>query len=307
MALAIFEGSRGFQPSSKIAFASLLLRPNFRYTVKLKRVIATVSPEGRISNITRALQLGLLILLLPHSVAGAKIGIQFDGQPAVAAGTVVKVSEYFEAGMWFRPISPGTQFGRVATNFADYPNGRSAYINAAEGETLALSFTNGSVFDFRAVTLAEYTTNIPSVTVQFVGYRNDGSIVSTTLQTDPDREWTEDYHGFEAFYLDWRGFTNLIKVEIPTSGWSIDTIVVIPKTPPRITAITISNSMPVIDFETLKYPGTSNFLYGADFSTDLLNWTYLPDDFTVSDGGAAQLIDPNAVGSIPRFYRIRAD
>jgi hypothetical protein len=268
---------------------------------------STVSVSQVVRGFIRVAMVAIVLVILTNSTLAAKIAIFFDGEPTPQNGTRVKVTEYFEGGIWFRPISPSSQFGRVSTNVAGFPIGTSAYINADDGESLTFSFTNGANFDFRALTLAEYGTNTSSVAVQFIGYRQDGSQVSTTLHTDPNRDRTGDYKDFQIFYLDYLGFTNLIRVEIPMSGWSIDTLAIVPRLPPTITAISISNTCPIIEFRSASYPGTSNFFYSAEYSTDLLNWADLPNGFVATDGGIAHIIDTNAVGPLQRFYRIRMD
>src|SRR5205807_4626168 len=62
-----------------------------------------------------------------------------------------------------------------------------------------------------------YSTVVPDATIHFVGYRRDGS----TITTDVDR------HGivFQTYNFgpDWSGLT---RVEIPTYGWSLDNAVI---------------------------------------------------------------------------------
>jgi len=76
------------------------------------------------------------------------------------------------------------------------------------------------------VSLAEYSTVVPdSVTVHFVGYRHDGSVVTTDLITDGIIDGTGPIPDFQTFNFGPQ-FTGLDRVEIPTYGWSLDNLVV---------------------------------------------------------------------------------
>ena len=85
---------------------------------------------------------------------------------------------------------------------------------------------DGSAFDMFAVELAEYSTVRPeAVTVRFVGYRADGSTVTTNLTTDGIFDGGGPVADFQTFYFG-PEFSNLTRVEIPTYGWSLDNLVV---------------------------------------------------------------------------------
>ncbi len=88
------------------------------------------------------------------------------------------------------------------------------------------SFTKGWVFDLTSVDLAEYSTVVPNaVTVHFVGYRQDGSIVTTDMTTDGIIDGTGPLADFQIFNFG-PEFSGLTRVEIPTYGWSLDNLVV---------------------------------------------------------------------------------
>lgn len=73
--------------------------------------------------------------------------------------------------------------------------------------------------------LAEYSTVVPdAVTVHFVGYRLDGSTVTTDFTTDGIIDGTGPLADFQTFYFG-PEFSGLTRVEIPTSGWSLDNLV----------------------------------------------------------------------------------
>jgi hypothetical protein len=158
------------------------------------------------------------------------IRITFEGPPVQPPGTAYIVQQYYESGLSFTPIDPNAPwagFGRcgAATDPRDPANG-TAYLQALVAHTLKFSFTNGDVFNLNAVDLAEYSTVAPdAVTVHFVGYRSDGSVLTADLTTDGIIDGTGPLADFQTFPFgpEWNGLT---RVEIPTSGWSLDNLVV---------------------------------------------------------------------------------
>src|SRR5688572_9424714 len=65
------------------------------------------------------------------------------------------------------------------------PENGTAYVRTALGQSLMFSIAGGSLFHLNSVDLEEYSTVVPNaVTVHFVGYRLDGSIVTTDFTTD---------------------------------------------------------------------------------------------------------------------------
>jgi len=86
------------------------------------------------------------------------------------------------------------------------------------------SFLDGSVFDLVSVDLAEYSTVFPTpLTVPFVGYRVDGSVVNGSFTTDGIIDGTGPIADFETFTFG-PEFSNLLRIEIPTYGWSLDNL-----------------------------------------------------------------------------------
>jgi hypothetical protein len=87
-------------------------------------------------------------------------------------------------------------------------------------------FTNGSMFGLTSVDLAEYSTGQASaVAVRFIGYRFDGSMVTTDLTTDGVIDGTGPIADFQTFNFG-PEFSSLTRVEVPTFGWSLDNLVV---------------------------------------------------------------------------------
>jgi hypothetical protein len=164
-----------------------------------------------------------------HVLGQGTLQITFDGPPVQPPGTAYTVTNYYESGMSFRPLAGSYGFGRVGASPVSFqPDNGSAYLQAtlAPAETLRFSFTNNSVFNLNSVDLAEYSTVVPNaVTVHFVGYRHDGSIVTTDFTTDGIIDGTGPLADFQTFYFG-KQFTDLDRVEIPTYGWSLDNLVV---------------------------------------------------------------------------------
>jgi hypothetical protein len=146
--------------------------------------------------------------------------ITFDGPPYQVPGSGVLVQQYFEQGMYFRPI-PGTDgFVRTWTNMPpEWPNNGTPYIQTTRGDSLSFSYLNGPVFGLVSVDLARATAGFSSYTVHFVGYRSDGSSITTTL-SGTNIEFETHYFGPEWSY-------GLTRVEIPNYPWSLDNLVVI--------------------------------------------------------------------------------
>jgi hypothetical protein len=156
--------------------------------------------------------------LAPKSFGQGVLQITFDGPPTVAPGTGVVVTNYSEAGMLFQPLPGSRGFSRwgAATDPRD-PNNGTAFVRAALGQSLMFNFTNGSAFEMLSVDLAGYSSVVPDATIQFVGYRADGSTVRTNV----------DRHGivFDTMYFG-PEFSDLMRVEIPNSLWSLDNLTV---------------------------------------------------------------------------------
>jgi hypothetical protein len=96
------------------------------------------------------------------------------------------------------------------------------------GDSLVFSFQNGTLFDMVSVDLAEFSVTSTDTIVRFVGYRFDGTIVTTDLTTDGVIDGPGGQEDFETFHFG-SEFSGLERVEIPTIGWSLDNLVVVPE------------------------------------------------------------------------------
>jgi len=170
----------------------------------------------------------ILILMLccfAQCYGQGTLQITFDGPPVVGSGAAIGVQQYSESGMLFKPI--GFNSGRVGINpTGGRPDDGTAYLQAAITQSLMFSRVNGSLFSLISVDLAEYSTFFQSpLTVHFVGYKLDGSTITTDLITDGIIDGTGSLTDFQMFYFD-KEWAELTRVEIPTSLWSLDNLVV---------------------------------------------------------------------------------
>ncbi len=89
-----------------------------------------------------------------------------------------------------------------------------------------LGLNDGSEFGLSSVDLAEWSTDYPEpVRVRFIGYKPDGSTVTTDLVTDGSIDGTGPLADFQTLYFG-PEFSGLVRVRIPTYGWSLDNLVV---------------------------------------------------------------------------------
>lgn len=166
----------------------------------------------------------------PASAQGTfQTHITFDASPQLPGpGQSFFVQQYFEAGMWFRPlgtVGPGNGFSRSGGGRAGFPDNGTAFLAAALGDSLVFSFTNGAIFDMISVGLAEFSVTVTSTTVRFVGYRFDGSVVTSELTMDGLIDGPGGFADFQTFNFS-PEFSGLSRVEISTIGWSLDNLVV---------------------------------------------------------------------------------
>lgn len=161
--------------------------------------------------------------------AQGTVHFQFEGPPPLQPQDSIFVQEYYESGAWFRPIGivgPGFGFDRVRSGFPADPDNGGALLRAALGDSLLFSFLDGAAFTLLSVDLGEYSTGqAEPLAVRLVGYRQDGSTLTTDLTTDGIIGGTGPLVDFQTFNFgpEWSG---LSRVEIPTALWSLDNLVV---------------------------------------------------------------------------------
>lgn len=186
----------------------------------------------------------LLFTLLRSEAQGTlQWNVTFDGSPPIAGSSEVAISYYSEQGMEFRPIGNG-QFGRSGGAASDFfPRNGSAYLVAAFGYSLAATSLDGQRFGVVSVDLAEFSTLYQTpLTVEFVGYRPDGSTVSTAFVTDGVIDGAGPLADFQTFYFDSQ-FADVVRVELPTFGWSLDNMVFSQIPEPALSALLIVGAL----------------------------------------------------------------
>lgn len=255
--------------------------------------------------------------LLGHAITGFAQGalrITFDGPPAQPRGTAYGATYYYESGLVFTPEtnSPGSQFTRNGGGISIMPDDGTAYLQPQTG--VIFSFTNGLSFSLISVDLAAYSSVLPDISIDFVGYKADGSTVTNSFSGSGLDFQTYNF-GPE--------FTNLTQVEIPGGNWSLDNLVVQP-CPPALSVTMIdfltyfppgSDNLSFVPTPELSFPTISNQTYALEFSPDLSpgSWSILsgidqnsePASNMVGDGGQTELVDTNAITATRRFYRVR--
>jgi hypothetical protein len=128
--------------------------------------------------------LALLILSARHAGAQGTVHVSFEGPPVQQRGTGKVVQQYGEAGVWFAPIVGSDGFTRMGGGILGYPENGTAYLQASLGDSLSFGMDDGTPFGVAALDLAEYSDVVRSpITVHFVGYRHDGSVLTEDITT----------------------------------------------------------------------------------------------------------------------------
>jgi len=170
--------------------------------------------------------LALLCLLIAPKLASAlQNTITFDGSPAQPPGTQFAISQYTESGFIFKPYIPPLELTRNGGGISFYPENGTAYLQALVGDSLQFYPLDGSTFGLVSVDLAEYSTVFTSPTVTFNGFKADGTTVSKTFTLDGVIDGTGPAADFQTFSFG-SEFANLVRVEVPTQGYSLDNLVV---------------------------------------------------------------------------------
>ena len=150
----------------------------------------------------------------------------FDGPPVFLSGDAFWA--YHESGMSFISTTNQQGYGgfvRIGSSrFFDFAYNATSYILTSTESHMEVSSLSGSPFGLLSVDLAEYSQTVPNpVTVKFVGYRANGTMVTATFTSDGiiGVPTTPD---FQTFYFG-PDFKDLIRVEIPAAQASLDNLV----------------------------------------------------------------------------------
>jgi len=156
------------------------------------------------------------------SAQGTLSVARFDGTPT---GTDTGVTSYYEAGMTFRPIPPAAYFGRMGGGRVEFPENGSAYLILGAFDSLSGTCDGTVRFGLTSVDLSEFSIIYPVPrNVQFIGYRSDGTVVTTEFTTDGIIDGTGPLADFQTFYFDQR-FSDLVKFEAPSTTYALDNLV----------------------------------------------------------------------------------
>ena len=145
---------------------------------------------------------------------------RFDVRPP---GTWITTSDYTESGMWFvNPYGPEGMalLGAGVSGAADNGTG---HLETSGGERLRFSFTNGMHFNLVSFDLAEDRTIV--VPFEVIGYKSMGVTVTESFTTDGIMDGPGGQADFQTFYFDSR-FANVYEIDIITSRWALDNLVV---------------------------------------------------------------------------------
>ena len=108
-----------------------------------------------------------------------------------------------------------------------WPDNGTAYLQLSLGDSLTFGMLDGSDFNLVSVDLAEWSTAYPeAVRVRFVGYRRDGTVVTTDLLTDGIMDGTGPLSDFQTLNFG-PEFFGVYQVQIPTHGFHLDNLVVV--------------------------------------------------------------------------------
>jgi hypothetical protein len=173
----------------------------------------------------------LLVLVLGFALPAAGLcqgvirRIAFGGPYYLQPTDDVLLTRYDEGGLVFTPLPGDVGFGCNGGAVPNSPHNGGAYIDSAYTTSLSAVALSGSHFGLISVDLAEYSSVVSGPkTVQFLGYKADGSTVAASFTTDgvmgdniiPD---------FETFAFDSR-FADIVRMDVPGYGWSLDNLVI---------------------------------------------------------------------------------
>jgi hypothetical protein len=165
--------------------------------------------------------------------------ITFDGAPEQPRGTAYAIPEYSESGMVFKPFgpidaAPPYRLTRNGGGILAMPDNGTAFLQTGVGDSLEFYNVDGSAFSLISVDLAEYSFYFNPWDVTFNGFRSDGTMVSTSFTLI----------GLPSFqtYMFGPEFSDLIRVEVPTQGYSLDNVVVATVPEPTVTGLSILGS-----------------------------------------------------------------
>ncbi|MDF7809536.1 hypothetical protein P4E94_19015 [Pontiellaceae bacterium B12219] len=149
--------------------------------------------------------------------------ITFD--PATAYGSEVDISSYSEKGYNFSIPSFMYHNGGGKAGRPDNGTANLIFITGG-GSPLIISQASGGAFDAVSIDLSEYSTvfQYPKEVI-IIGHKADGATVEVSFRTDGIIDGLGGVPDFEKFFFP-SEFTDLISLEIPSSGFTMDNLAV---------------------------------------------------------------------------------
>lgn len=178
----------------------------------------------------RCIRLGIafcamFVSLCSHAQGTFQWTVTFDGWPKVLPGSNIGFTYYYEAGIEFRPIGQGGIFTRAGGGVSVYPENGTAYILSGFGDSLSGVGLFSPRFGLVSVDLAEFSTVYPFPrAVEFVGFKPDGTTVTTSFTTDGVIDGTGPAPDFQTVFFDQR-FADLVRFEVPGYSYALDNMV----------------------------------------------------------------------------------
>jgi hypothetical protein len=149
--------------------------------------------------------------------------VTFDA--TTAYGSETYISSYSERGYDFSIPGFMYHFGGGSAGRADNGTATLIFVTAG-GSPLSISQAHGGRFDAISVDLSEYSTVFTyPADITIIGNKADGSTVNTLFRTDGVIDGLGGDPDFETFYFP-SEFTDLISLEIPSSGFTMDNLAV---------------------------------------------------------------------------------
>lgn len=156
-------------------------------------------------------------------------------EPASLPGGSKLIDSWTESGFFL--TTPG-RLAHTDAGLSWQPDNGTACLQFLAGDApLIVSNLLGQPFALKRVDLAEYSTVVASAkAIPFIGYRNDGSVVTQTFTLDGIIDGTGPLVDFQTFTFGSQ-FTNLLRVEVPVDVYSLDNVRVL---------VPMTNQLPVV-------------------------------------------------------------
>jgi len=168
--------------------------------------------------------MNFMVLVRP-ALAADQVHVSFD--PPLEPGGAPFIHEWIENDLYFT----GPQgFAQIDSGKDRSPDNGSAYLRFANNRTLDFRFIDSTPFKLISIDLAEYSTLfIEPRTVTIVGHKTNGATVRRNVILDGIMDGPGPLVEFETFTFE-EEFSNLSHVEIPSTRYTMDNVVVAPGT-----------------------------------------------------------------------------